>query len=113
MDTRRANDSFFFNMHLSPLVPAPSGNHFGFLEPLLTCQFKLEVNSIKEITSQVSATKETLEVRKGGKQSTLDCWKKTKATNEEIAWGWIENNQINIGCLLRHFLHMPGFANLF
>jgi len=53
-------------MHLSPLVPAPSGNHFGFLEPLLTCQFKLEVNSIKEMTSLVSATKESLEVRKGG-----------------------------------------------
>ena len=87
----------FFHMHLSPLVPAPSGNHFGFLEPLLTCQFKLEVNSIKEMTSLVSATKESLEVQKGGKQSTLDCWKKSKATNEDIAWGWIRNNKINIG----------------
>ena len=48
------------------------------------------------MTSLVSATKESLEIRKGGKQSTLDCWKKTKATNEEISWGWIGNNKINI-----------------
>ncbi len=59
---RTSQRFIYFHMHLSPLVPAPSGNHFGFLEPLLTCQFKLEVNSIKEMASLVSATKESLEV---------------------------------------------------